>query len=132
MSQHVRFTMLRSIRHFLSFKLGKSYKNIVSVGIKFNSTVSLNTFVFIVNLSKAYIGKGGGGFPPPAPHIWTKHPTLLKYINMFRNVQRQDGREYTCFASNRFGSQSLTVQLAVYGRVFMDTDYTYSTACSLW
>ncbi|XP_023335862.1 Down syndrome cell adhesion molecule-like protein Dscam2 [Eurytemora carolleeae] len=31
-----------------------------------------------------------------------------------RNVQRQDGREYTCFASNRFGSQYLTVQLAVY------------------
>ena len=27
---------------------------------------------------------------------------------------------------------TLTVQLAVYGRVFMHTDYTYSTACSLW
>ena len=82
MSQHVRFTMLRSIRHFLSFKLGKSYKNIVSVGIKFNSTVSLNTFVFIVNLSKAYIGKGGG-VPPTSPPPLDKAPDFIevhKYV----------------------------------------------------
>ena len=34
---------------------------------------------------------------------------------MFRNVSRDDGVEYTCVASNRFGTQSLTVYLQVFG-----------------